>query len=101
MAKISVIQKNLKKRALSTKFYDVRKKLKLVIKDKSLPFEARFAAQMELSAMPRSSSLTRVRNRCRITGRGRGYMGFFDMSRICMRELAGIGALPGVKKSSW
>ena len=101
MAKVSVIQKNLKKKRLVIKYAVKRSELKAVIYNRDIALEERFAAQLELSALPRSSSSTRVRNRCELTGRGRGYYRKFRLSRICLRELASDGKLPGVIKASW
>jgi small subunit ribosomal protein S14 len=101
MAKKSTVRKN-KHRAKLVKLYAERRaKLRKVVYDKSLPLSERFESQLALSALPRNSSRTRVRNRCEITGRGRGYYRKFRISRICLRELAGSGLLPGVLKASW
>ena len=100
MAKLSSVNKNNRIIKLSNKFYEKRKKLKKIIMNKQLPLEERFKAQQKLSKMPRNSSKIRVRNRCQITGRPRGYMRFFGLSRISMRELALKGHLPGIRKGS-
>lgn len=68
---------------------------------KILPIEERFVAQTKLAQMPRNSSKVRIRNRCELTGRPRGYYRRFKVSRITLRELAAFGFLPGIKKSSW
>ena len=78
-----------------------REELKAIIYNKSLPLEERFQAQLRIAAMPRNSSKTRIRNRCELTGRGRGVYRKFRLSRICLRELASSGMLPGVTKASW
>jgi small subunit ribosomal protein S14 len=101
MAKTSSVQKNNKRRRISTRLRARRLELKAVIMNKSLPLEQRFEAQMKMNAMPRDASKCRVRNRCEITGRPRGYYRKFRMSRICLRSLAGLGMLPGVIKGSW
>lgn len=101
MAKTSSIQKNLKRKSVALRLREARKALKAIIMNKTLPLEERFQAQMQLNKMPRDSSICRVRNRCEITGRPRGFHRKFKMSRICLRSLAGQGMLPGVVKGSW
>ena len=78
-----------------------RDSLKKIIKDKNVPAEQRFAAQLKLAAMPRTSSATRIRNRCLVTGRARGVYRKFNISRIMLREMAAEGLIPGVHKASW
>ena len=68
---------------------------------KNLTMEDRFKIQSQLNDLPRDSSLTRVRNRCELTGRTRGVYRKFGLSRIKLRELSMSGSLPGVVKSSW
>ncbi|MDB1135247.1 30S ribosomal protein S14 [Candidatus Anaplasma sp. TIGMIC] len=101
MSKKSVVQRNLKRIAMSSVLAKKRKELAAKLKDESLPMSERFAAQMKLSKMPRDSSYIRVRNRCLITGRPRGYYRKFGMSRIVLRQLGSIGQIPGLTKSSW
>jgi small subunit ribosomal protein S14 len=69
--------------------------------DKSLPPEDRFSARLKLAEMPRNSSATRIRNRCELSGRPRGYYRKFKLSRLALRDLASQGQIPGVVKSSW
>ena len=71
------------------------------IRDRSLPMEERFAAVLKLSEEPRDSARTRIRNRCELSGRPRGYDRKLRMSRIALRDLASMGQVPGVVKSSW
>lgn len=78
-----------------------RAELKAVIMNKTAAPEERFAAQLKLAAMPRTSSATRIRNRCVITGRARGVYRKFNISRIKLREMAADGLIPGVRKASW
>lgn len=78
-----------------------RDALKAKVYDRTLPPEERFAAQMKLAQMPRTSSATRIRNRCVITGRSRGVYRKFGISRIMMRDMVAGGLLPGVRKASW
>lgn len=101
MAKISSIQKNNKRKKLSKKLYKKRSELKKQIYDKSLSLEERFLIVQKLSTLPRDSSLIRVRSRCAITGRPRGFVKRMGLSRIMVRKMAGEGFLPGVIKASW
>ena len=78
-----------------------RAALRATIRDNSLPMEERFQAVMKLSEEPRDSARTRIRNRCEVSGRPRGYDRKLRMSRIALRDLASIGQVPGVVKSSW
>jgi small subunit ribosomal protein S14 len=78
-----------------------RAQLKALVMDKTAAPEERFAAQLKLAAMPRTSSATRIRNRCIITGRARGIYRKFSISRIMLREMAAEGLIPGVYKASW
>ena len=101
MAKKSAIQKNLNKEMQVKKNKSRRDRLKGICSNKSLPIEERFEAQLKLSEMPRNGSKIRLRNRCLITGRPRGYYRKVKMSRIALRELALSGQIPGMVKSSW
>ena len=101
MAKQSSIQKNLNRRNIVIKFNTKRQSLKKQIMKKDLSIEERFKIQSKLNELPRDSSKIRVRNRCKLTGRTRGFYRKFGLSRIKMRELSMSGALPGVVKSSW
>ena len=101
MAKVSSIQRNLKRIKLAKKFFKKRESLKKIIKNKKLPLEERFAAQLKLAKIPRNSSKVRIRNRCEITGRPRGVYRKLKISRIALRDLASKGKIPGMTKSSW
>jgi len=101
MAKTSAIQRNLKRIRMVKKFEKRRKKLKQIIKNKKLPLNERFAAQLKLSKLPKNSSRTRVRNRCEITGRPHGVYRKLRISRIALRQMASSGKIPGMTKSSW
>ena len=101
MAKKSIIERNKKRVCLVNKFGQKRLELKKRVSDTSLSLKDRMAAQAELTQLPKNSSSVRIRNRCSQTGRGRGFLGFFGVSRIVFRELASSGVLPGVKKASW
>lgn len=78
-----------------------RQELKKIVRDLKQTDEARLEAQDKLNRLPRNSSPVRLRNRCKLTGRPRGYLRKFQMSRICFRELANSGIIPGVFKASW
>lgn len=101
MAKLSSINKNNRRRALSTKHYKARKELRAQSINPKLSDEIRQAAFLKLQKMPRDGSPIRVVNRCAITGRPRGGLRKFGLSRIKFRELALIGRIPGVTKASW
>ena len=101
MAKTSAIQRNLKRIKLVKKFLKKREDLKNIIKNKKLPLEERFAAQLKLAKIPRNSAKVRIRNRCEITGRPRGVYRKLKISRIALRDLASQGKIPGMTKSSW
>ena len=101
MAKKSSINNNDKKRKLVANKKTTREALVSVIKNKNTSFDDRMVAVHKLAEMPRNSSHVRVRNRCVLTGRPRGFYRKFGLSRIALRELASAGFLPGVKKASW
>lgn len=101
MSRKSLIERNKKRILLSNKLLEARKKLKEKIYDKSISLNERFKYVQKLASLPRSSSKTRVRNRCQLTGRPKGVYRKFRLSRIMIREYAGQGLLPGVIKSSW
>ena len=101
MAKTSSIQTNLKRIKLVKKFLKKRENLKKIIKNKKLPLEERFAAQLKLAKIPRNSAKVRIRNRCEITGRPHGVYRKLKISRIALRDLASEGKIPGMTKSSW
>src|SRR5215470_4112362 len=101
MAKTSMVERDKKRRRLAKKFRVRRTRLKAIATDRKLPAEDRFAARLKLAELPRNSSPTRIRNRCDLTGRSRGYYRKLGMSRIALRELASNGQIPGMIKSSW
>ena len=101
MAKVGTVETNERRKALVDKYASRRATLKAIVNDKNAPPEERFAATLELAKLPRNSSKTRVRNRCKVTGRPRGYYRKFQMSRIALRDLASTAMIPGVTKSSW
>jgi small subunit ribosomal protein S14 len=101
MAKKSSVEKNNRRRRLSDQYAKKRAELKAKALDESLPLEDRFAARMKLAKLPRNSAPSRVRNRCEISGRPRGYYRKLKMSRIALREYGASGMIPGLVKSSW
>ncbi len=101
MAKKSAIEKNKRRIRLVQKFSGKRARLQAIANDKSQPLEEQFAARLKLAKLPRNSAPNRVRNRCEVTGRPRGYYRKFKMSRIALRELGSRGLIPGLVKSSW
>lgn len=101
MAKKSMVERDLKRRRLAAKFEDKRNRLKETLYNKDLAAEDRFVAALKLAELPRNSSKTRIRNRCLVTGRPRGYYRKLKMSRIALRELGSDGKIPGLVKSSW
>jgi len=101
MAKTSAVERNKRRRRLSKKYTGKRTRLKAIARDRSRPMEERFQAQIKLAELPRNSAPSRVRNRCEITGRPRGYYRKLGMSRIALRELSAKGLVPGMIKASW
>ncbi len=101
MAKTSKIEKMKKQMRLAAKYRTRRQALKARVIDASLTMEERLEASRQLAQLPRNSSPVRHRNRCKVTGRPRGYLRKFGMSRISLRDLAHEGKIPGVTKSSW
>ena len=101
MAKKSAIDKNLKRTDIVARHASRRARLKAKVMDRSLPIEDRFQANIQLAEMPRNSAKIRLRNRCQVTGRPRGYYRKLGMSRIALRDLASFGQIPGIVKSSW
>ena len=101
MAKQSSVNKNNRRRKMVAQFAAKRKKLKAIADDLNKPAEERFAARLKLSQLPRNSSATRIRNRCELTGRSRGYYRKLRVCRNMLRELASQGLIPGMVKSSW
>ena len=101
MAKKSAIEKNKKRQKLVEKYAAKRAELKAVAMNEDLSLEERFKARLKLAELPRNSAPNRVRNRCEVTGRPRGYYRKLKMSRIALRELGSNGQIPGHVKSSW
>jgi small subunit ribosomal protein S14 len=101
MAKKSAIEKNNMRKRMVAKYADKRAALLEIANNRELPIEERFKARLDLAKLPRNSAKVRIRNRCGITGRPRGYHRKFNMSRVSLRDLASEGQLPGVVKASW
>jgi len=101
MAKKSSIEKNNRRRQMVVRFAERRQALKAIANDESLTLEERFQARLKLAKLPRNSSAVRVRNRCEVSGRPRGYYRKLKMSRIALRDLGASGLIPGMVKSSW
>lgn len=101
MAKKSLVRRNSKREKLSSLHREKRTALIEIAENNALSFEERLSAQTKLSQMPRDGSASRYRRRCALTGRPRGNLRKFGMSRIAVRELASWGQIPGLIKSSW
>lgn len=101
MSKVSSTEKNKRRRKLTAQFAPKRAKLKAITTDQKRPVEERFAATLKLAEMPRNGSKTRIRNRCELTGRPRGYYRKLRLSRNKLRELSSQGLIPGMVKASW
>ncbi|MEE9492976.1 MAG: 30S ribosomal protein S14 [Gammaproteobacteria bacterium] len=101
MAKVSMVQRELKRSKMVKRYAAKRTALKAVIRDMSKSDEERYEAQLKLQTLPRDASPVRQRNRCRITGRPHGYYRKFGLSRNKLREAAMRGDVPGLVKASW
>ena len=101
MAKKGTVETNERRRRLVAKYASKRAALKQVIMNKEGDPEERFEAALQLAKLPRNGAKIRIRNRCNISGRPRGYYRKFGLSRIALRDLASEGQIPGVTKSSW
>ena len=101
MAKESLKAKEIKRAKLVAKYAEKRKELKKVINSQDADYEAKEAAIIALQKLPLNSNPIRMHNRCKLSGRPKGYMRTFGISRIDFREMASKGFIPGVKKASW
>jgi small subunit ribosomal protein S14 len=101
MAKLSLINREQKRRALVKKFAKRREALVAIVNNAKVADEDRFAARQKLQQLPRNANPTRLRNRCAITGRPRGYFRKFGLGRNKLREFAMRGEVPGIVKASW
>jgi len=101
MAKKSSVERNKNRAQLVKRHAAKRAALKAVASDRTLPPEERFQAFLKLAELPRNSAKNRLRNRCELTGRPRGYYRKLRLSRIALRDLASHGQIPGMTKASW
>jgi len=101
MAKLSMINREVKRLATVQKYAAKRVDLKAKMRDLNLSSDERDTARSEYMAMPRDASPCRMRNRCRVTGRSRGVYRKFGLGRNKLREAAMRGDIPGLVKASW
>jgi small subunit ribosomal protein S14 len=101
MAKVSMVEREKKRERLVAKFAAKRAALKEIADNTELSMEERFKARLKLAKLPRNSSATRLHNRCQVSGRPKAYYRKLKMSRIALRDLASVGQVPGMVKSSW
>lgn len=101
MAKLSLINRDIKRAKLVEKYAAKRAALKAIIDDQSKSDEERYQARLALQRLPRNSNPTRLRNRCVVTGRPRGVFSKFGLTRHKLREMAMRGEVPGMIKASW
>jgi small subunit ribosomal protein S14 len=101
MAKTSAVMRNERRKKLAARYATRRRELVALIRNPKTSPDQRALAYSKLRKLPRNSSPIRVRNRCSMTGRPRGYEGHFGLSRIALRDMALSGLLPGVRKASW
>ena len=101
MARLAKVVSNERRKKMSQKHLRLRIELRKKVKDQTLSDDERWEAQQKLQRLPRNSCENRVRNRCEITGRSRGNLRAFGLSRLEFRRMALRGMLPGVTKSSW
>ncbi len=101
MAKKSSVEKQMRRERLVKLKWEKRQELKRKAANINLSEDERHSARVALNKMPRNSSVVRLHNRCQLTGRVRGYLRKFKVSRLCFREMALNGLIPGVTKSSW
>lgn len=101
MAKVALIQRELKRDKLVAKYAKKMTDLKAIISDAKKSDDERMAARLDLQKLPRNANPTRQRNRCAITGRPRGTFRQFGLGRAKVREMAFAGEIPGITKASW
>jgi small subunit ribosomal protein S14 len=101
MAKLSSVNKNERRKKLAKKYAGQYAKLKAIANDESLDETERLIARLKMAELPRNGNPTRIRNRCELTGRSRGFYRKFRLSRVMLRELGNKGLIPGLTKSSW
>ena len=101
MAKVALIERELKREKLVAKYAKKYAELKAIANDAKRSDDERVAARLGLQKLPRNANPTRLRNRCAITGRPRGTFRMFGLGRTKIREMAFKGDIPGVIKASW
>lgn len=101
MAKRCMIEKELRRTNLVTRYKKKRQELRDIIRDLNTSMEEKIAAQKKMQSLPRDSNRCRLRNRCQITGRSRGVYRRFGLSRHKLREFAMEGIIPGLRMASW
>ncbi|MEK6595170.1 MAG: 30S ribosomal protein S14 [Pseudomonadota bacterium] len=101
MAKLSVINRNVKRQKAVRKYAEQRSNLNRIMNDRTLSEDDRFDARIKLQKLPRDSSPVRLRNRCTLTGRPRGVYSKFGLGRSKLRDIAMSGKIPGIIKASW
>jgi len=101
MARKAMIEKEKKRAHMAKVKWEKRQELKKIVRNLNVTEEERLEAMTKLNRLPKNSSPIRKRNRCLITGRCRGYLRKFQISRLCFREMANSGSIPGVVKASW
>lgn len=101
MARKAMIEKEKRRERLVSMKWEKRKELKKIVRSLSATIEDRLKAQDALNKLSRNSSKVRLRNRCQLTGRSRGYLRKFKLSRLCFREMSNAGLIPGITKASW
>ena len=101
MAKLSLINRDEKRRVLVKKYAKKREALEAIINNSKASEEVRYAARLKLQQLPRNANPTRLRSRCALTGRPRGFFRKFGLGRSKLREFAMRGEIPGIVKASW
>jgi small subunit ribosomal protein S14 len=101
MAKLCIIERELKKEKLVARYAKKRDELRAIMKSTTASTEEKWDAQAKLQALPRNSSAIRLRNRCQLTGRPHGVYRKFGLGRNKLREMAMFGQIPGLTKASW
>ncbi len=101
MARKAMVEKEKRREKLTNLHWEKRQELKKIISSPFSDPEVKLDAIIKLNKLPKNSSPIRQRNRCQFTGRSRGYLRKFQMSRLCFREMANGGELPGIFKASW
>jgi small subunit ribosomal protein S14 len=101
MARKAMIVKQQRRQQMAARAVEKRAAFKKIISDPNRSFEEKQEAMIALNKMSPNTSAVRLRNRCQLTGRSRGYLRKFGLSRLCFREMARMGLIPGIFKASW